>query len=96
MLLASGGQERRRGHVEQSHRDDRHDYPAHAAEGPAPDRQRREKRRAQHGPPNTTTEGGTCSMTMRMNKNELPQMTEATANSSSHRAGRREGQVNDS
>ena len=26
--------------------------------------------------PNTTIEGGMCSMAMRMNKNELPQMTE--------------------
>jgi len=36
-----------------------------------------------------------CSTAMRMKKNELPQMTEAAANSSSHRAGRREGSVND-
>ncbi len=45
--------------------------------------------------PNTTTEGGMCSTAMRMNKDELPQMTEAAANSSSHRAGRKEGPVND-
>ena len=45
--------------------------------------------------PNTTIEGGMCSMAMRMNKNELPQMTEVAANSSSHRAGRREWPVND-
>jgi hypothetical protein len=36
-----------------------------------------------------------CSTAMRMNKNELSQMTEVAANSS-HRAGRREGSVNDS
>lgn len=45
--------------------------------------------------PNTTIEGGMCSTAMRMNKNELPQMTEVAANSSSHRAGRREWPVND-
>jgi hypothetical protein len=39
--------------------------------------------------PNTTIEGDMCSMAMRMNKNELPQMTEVATNSSSHRAGRR-------
>jgi hypothetical protein len=33
--------------------------------------------------PNTTAEGGRCSTATRMNKNELPQMTEVAANSSS-------------
>lgn len=45
--------------------------------------------------PNTTIEGGMCSTAMRMNKNELLQMTEVAANSSSHRAGRGEWLVND-
>ena len=45
--------------------------------------------------PNTTIEGGTCSTAMRMNKNELPQMTGVATNNSSYRAGRREWPVND-
>ena len=40
--------------------------------------------------PNTTVEGGMCSTATRMNRNELPQMTDVAPNSSSHRAGRKE------
>jgi len=78
---APGGEERGQGHVECGHHQHRQDGAAQPPERVLPHGQRTRKTVPSAVRPNTTADGGRCSTAIRMNKNELPQMTDVAAKS---------------
>jgi hypothetical protein len=83
VLFSLGGRAGGRGHVQQGHDGNGHDYLAQAAERLAPGGQRHQERRAERGPAEHDHCGRYVLDGHPDNRNELPQMTDVAANSNS-------------